>query len=68
MLFRSNLTFDRIDVSGNMATGVGGGTWTLNVNGQDASMKLKFVDVFRKGSDGTWRYAHVIWNLDTPTS
>jgi ketosteroid isomerase-like protein len=63
-----SFTFDRIDVSGNLATGVGRGTWTLNLNGRDVSATFKFADVFRRGSDGKWRYAHVIWNLDAPGS
>lgn len=60
-----NFTFDRIDVSGGLATGVGHGSWTLDVNGQAMSATFKFVDVFRRTPKG-WRYAHVIWNLDTP--
>ena len=57
--------FDKIEVSGDLATGVGGGTWTLDVNGQDVSATFKFADVFKRGSQG-WRYAHVIWNSDAP--
>lgn len=61
-------TFDRIDVHGDLATAVGGGTWTLDLNGQDVSATFKFADVFRRAPDGSWRYAHVIWNSDTPAS
>ena len=61
-------TFDRVDISGDLASGVGGGTWTLNVGGQDVTASFKFVDVFRRGPDGSWRYAHVIWNSDTQGS
>ena len=60
--------FDRVDVSGDFGTATGSGTWTLDVNGQDVSASFKFADVFRRGSDGSWRYAHVIWNSDTPAS
>ena len=63
-----DFTFDRVDVSGDLATATGTGTWTLDVNGQDVSASFKFADVFRRGSDGSWRYAHVIWNSDTPAS
>lgn len=59
--------FDRIEVSGALATGVGRGTWTLDLEGQEVSMSFKFADVFRKAEDGTWLYAHVIWNLDAPS-
>ena len=58
--------FDQIEVSGDLATGVGRGTWTLDINGQLVSATFKFVDIFRKGPDGNWKYAHVIWNTDAP--
>ena len=60
--------FDRIDVNGDLATGVGRGTWTLDINGQLTSATFKFADVFRKSADGNWKYAHVIWNTDAPTA
>ena len=60
--------FDRIDVSGDLATAIGGGTWTIVVNGQDESASFKFADIFRRASDGSWRYAHVIWNFDASVS
>jgi len=60
--------FDRIDVSGDLATGVGRGTWTLDINGQLATATFKFADIFRKGPDGNWKYAHVIWNTDAPAT
>jgi len=63
-----DFNFDRVDVSGDLATATGSGTWTLDVNGEDVSANFKFADVFRRGSDGSWRYAHVIWNSDTPAS
>jgi len=63
-----NFSFDRINVSGDLATGVGSGAWTLDINGQDVSATFKFADVFRKDPQGNWRYAHVIWNLDAATS
>jgi ketosteroid isomerase-like protein len=60
-------SFDRIEVSGELATGVGRGSWTLDINGQDVSATFKFADVFKRSAHG-WRYAHVIWNLDAPGS
>ena len=62
-----NWDFDRIEVNGDLATGVGHGTWTLDINGQLVSASFKFADVFKKGPDGNWKYAHVIWNTDAPT-
>ena len=59
------LSFDRIEVSGDLATGVGRGSLTLDLDGQEVSTVFKFADVFRRGPKG-WRYAHVMWNMDTP--
>ena len=58
--------FDRIEVNGDLATGVGRGKWTLDVNGQFVSATFKFADIFRRSPDGAWKYAHVIWNTDAP--
>ena len=60
--------FDRIDVDGNLATGVGRGSWTLDIEGKRVSATFKFADVFRRDPDGSWKYAHVIWNTDTPVA
>lgn len=60
--------FDRIDVNGDLATGVGRGTWTLDINGELVSAPFKFADVFRRDPDGSWKYAHVIWDTDTPVT
>jgi len=49
--FRFN--FDRIEVSGDLATGVGRGAWTLDINGQDVSATFKFADVFTRGPQGS---------------
>jgi len=62
-----DFTFDRIDVGGDHAAATGSGTWTLEVDGQEVSARFKFADLFRRGSDGVWRYAHVIYNLDGPS-
>ena len=61
-----DFTFDRVDVSGDHGTATGSGTWTLEIDGKETSASFKFADLFRRDSDGSWRYAHVIWNLDAP--
>jgi ketosteroid isomerase-like protein len=63
-----DFSFDRLDISGDLAIGVGPGAWILEINGQTVSATFKFADVFKRGPQGTWRYAHVIWNLDAPGS
>ncbi len=61
-----NWDFDRVDVDGDLAAGVGHGTWTLDINGELVSANFKFADVFRRTPDGSRKYAHVIWNTDAP--
>lgn len=61
-----DFSFERVDVSGDLGTAIGNGTWTLEVEGQEVSASFKFADVLRKHPDGSWRYAHVIWNTDSP--
>ena len=61
-----NWDFDDINVSGDLAVGVGWGKMDVEVEGQDASMAIKFADVFRRGDDGSWRFVHVIWNENEP--
>ena len=60
-----DFTFDHIRVDGNLATAVGKGSWTLDIDGEKVSATFKFADVFRKVADDEWRYEHVIWNLDS---
>ena len=60
--------FDDIQISGDLSTGAGSGVMTVEMDGNDVALKLKFVDIFRRSSDGSWRFAHVIWNLNEPAS
>ena len=57
-----DLGFDKIEVSGGLAIGVGWGKMTVETEGQEASLNIKFADAFRRGEDGAWRFSHVIWN------
>jgi len=59
--------FDRLEVSGNLATGSGSGRMTLEVEGQATTLSFDFCDVFRKGEDGQWRYSSVIFNENPPS-
>ena len=58
--------FDEIEVNGDLAIGVGWGKMTVEVEGQEVAMSFKFADIFRRGDDGSWRFAHVIWNQNEP--
>lgn len=54
--------FDEIEVSGDLAVGVGWGKMTVEIEGQEASINIKLADTFRRGDDGSWRFSHLIWN------
>lgn len=54
--------FDQIDESGELAIGFGKGSMTVEVGGEEASMTIKFADVFQQQPEGQWLYSHVIWN------
>ncbi len=58
--------FDDIEISGDLAIGVGWGNMTVEIEGEEASMIIKFADTFRRGDDGSWRFSHVIWNQNEP--
>ncbi len=58
--------FDEIEVNGDLAIGVGWGNMTVEIEGEEASMSIKFADAFRRGDDGSWRFSHVIWNQNEP--
>lgn len=57
-----NWGFDEIEVSGDLAVGVGWGEMTVEIEGQEASTTIKLADALHRGEDGTWRFSHVIWN------
>ena len=40
----------------------------LDIDGEEVSASFKFADLLRRDTDGNWRYAYVIWNLDSPSS
>ena len=61
-----NWGFDEIEVSGDLATGVGRAEMTVEIDGQDVATSIEFADIFRRGDDGSWRFAHVIWNRNEP--
>ncbi len=35
---------------------------TLEIDGQDEHFDGKFVDVMKRGPDGSWRFSLIIWN------
>jgi ketosteroid isomerase-like protein len=41
---------------------------TLDVDGVEVLTDLKYCDVVRKGDDGKWRFAIIIWNSNVPAA
>jgi uncharacterized protein (TIGR02246 family) len=63
-----NLSFDEIEVFGDTAHAYGRFTLSLSPagGGSDIEMVGKFIDIFRRESDGVWRHARAIFNSDKP--
>ena len=58
--------FEELEGSGDVAWATGPVTMTLDVSGEEVAIVGKFMDAFRKGEDGKWRYARIVWNTDSP--
>ena len=65
-----NFSFDELEVLGSSAFGHGRFTLALTprAGGKNAKIAGKFVDIFRRQSNGAWKFARVIWNSDKPAS
>lgn len=63
-----NFSFDEIEVFGSSAFTRGPFTLVLTPTkgGSETKMIGKFVDIFRRESDGSWKFARVIFNSDKP--
>jgi ketosteroid isomerase-like protein len=61
---------DHIEEAGDLAWLRGGVRMTLDVSGQTVDFDGKYTDVARRGADGAWRIAHVMWssNEAAPTA
>ena len=67
---RFHHTFDEIEVLG--ATAFARGRFTLSLTpragGSATKMRGKFIDIFRRQPDGSWKFARIIWNSDKPAT
>lgn len=61
--------FLSLEVLGSTAFAEGAIDFALTPKGGGDELNLagKFMNVFRKDTDGTWHYIYAIWNLDSPT-
>jgi uncharacterized protein (TIGR02246 family) len=63
-----DVSFDEIEVLGDTAHAYGRFTLLLSPTGggSDIEMVGKFINIFRRESDGAWRYARAMFNSDKP--
>jgi ketosteroid isomerase-like protein len=61
---------DHIEEAGDLAWLRGWVRMTLDVSGQKVDFDGKYTDIARRGADGTWRIAQVMWssNEAAPTA
>ena len=57
---------DHIEEAGDLAWLRGWVRMTLDVSGQTVDFNGKYTDIARRGADGTWRMAHVMWSSNEP--
>ena len=58
--------FTHIDGREDLATARGTFAMTAEIDGTEVAMSGKFIDTLSKGSDNSWRFKEIIWNLDHP--
>jgi uncharacterized protein (TIGR02246 family) len=58
---------DEVRVAGDWAVGRGVYSFTVPAeDGESATVPGKWMIIFERGTDGAWRAASTIWNLDVP--
>ena len=62
IIMTMTVAFDRIEISGDLATASGSGTMLLEVEGQEVTETFDFIDVFRKDESGAWLYSAINFN------
>jgi len=67
---RLGLTLDELEVLGSLAVGHGRFALLLapRAGGSDTRMTGRFIHIFRGNSDGSWKFARVIWISDQPAA
>ena len=65
-----NFSFDELEVFGSLAFARGRYTLSLTpgAGGSTTKTRGKFIDIFRRQPDGSWRFARIIWNSDKPAT
>ena len=57
-----NWEIENADMAGELAVLRGPLTQALEMDGAIVDVRIKYCDVLRRGKDGKWRFACVIWN------
>ena len=59
---------DQVEIAGNWGIVRGSlkGTLTIKAQNRSSEVKSKFIDILKRQSDGSWKFAWHMWNRDTP--
>ena len=60
-----SIGIERIEGAGLLACVRGSVRMMLEISGQQVPFDGKYIDVFRKQPDGSWRFAQVMWSANT---
>ena len=61
-------TVEAVDGDGDFGFSRGHGPMVLEIEGKVVPFTLKWLSVFRKQSDGSWKLKNLCWNFDEPVS
>jgi ketosteroid isomerase-like protein len=62
------LTVEAVYGSGDTGINRGYGPMTLEIEGKPVSFSCKWLSVFKKQTDGSWKLKELAWNFDQPVS
>jgi len=61
-------TVEAVDGSGDIGISRGYGPMILEIEGKPVSFSVKWLSVYKKQSDGSWKVKELAWNFDQPVS
>lgn len=63
-----NIPAETVELKGDVALVRGNGTGEVSQDGMHIPMDFKFVEVWRRQADQSWKWSLAIWNSNVPTS